>query len=133
MKNKLLRKQLSLSNATTVAGKGSGDKLFPKFSFEFLSGDHCLSKCEVKEKSNLISKLHQIGRQSWGDLRRLGRNNGFEPISVAQLRCKIPEEFKKESVSIVFHMTGNIPIIGFRREDVFYVIAIDRTFKAYSH
>lgn len=133
MKAEPLRKNLTLNNAASLAGKASGDRLCPKFSFEFLKGDYCLSKCESKEKSNLASKLHLIGRQNWGDLRRLGRNNGFEPIPTAQLRCRIPDEFKNEATSIVFHMTGNIPVIGFRREDVFYIIAIDRTFNAYSH
>ena len=132
MKAKLLRKTPVLADAA-AAGKASGDKQYPKFSFEFLSGDYCLSKCETREKSSLASKLHQIGRQSWGDLRRLGRNNGFEPIPAKQLSCRIPEVFRNEPSSLVFHMAGNIPIIGFRREDVFYIIAIDRTFSAYSH
>lgn len=133
MKAKPLRNPLALNDAAAFAGKASGDKMCPKFSFEFLNGDYCLSKCESREKSNLASKLHLIGRQTWGDLRRLGRNNGFEPIPTAQLRCRIPEEFRHETSSIVFHMASNIPVVGFRREDVFYIIAIDRTFSAYSH
>ncbi len=113
---------------------GGDDIQKPSFSLEHLEGDFCLLKCDKTEQANFIKKLHRISKQTWGDLRKLGRNNGFEPIPCNQLNCKVPADFSKEKAAIVFHMAGNIAIIGFRTSGkIFDIIAIDRQFKAYKH
>ena len=85
---------------------GGDDIQKPSFSLEHLEGDFCLLKCDKTEQANFIKKLHRISKQTWGDLRKLGRNNGFEPIPCNQLNCKVPADFSKEKAAIVFHMAG---------------------------
>lgn len=106
----------------------------PCFSFEYLEGSYCLLKCTKEEQAGFVKKLHHMSKQTWGDLRRLGRDAGFEPIPIKQLNCKVPPEFRNEKAAIVFHMAANVAIIGFRPSGkIYYIIAIDRQFNAYKH
>lgn len=108
----------------------------PKISLEFLSGDYCISECEMREKAEIIDTLHRLSFYTWQDLHQLGKNgSGYEQFDLSQLRCSIPkdERFRNLDKVTIFHKKKKIPIIGFRINDVYYVFCIDRTFDAYDH
>ena len=103
----------------------------PKISFEFLAGDYCLSKCEIREKAEIDDTLHRLSKHTWQELLTLGRKHGgCEPLPIAELKCSIPDNilFREQKHATVFHNPGKIPIVGFRIEDTFYMFCIDRTY-----
>ena len=108
----------------------------PKISFEFLEGDYCLSKCEVREKAEIADSLHRLSKHTWQELLTLGRKHGgCEPLPLTELTCAVPDNilFREQKHATVFHNPGKIPIVGFRIEDVLYLFCIDSTYTAYNH
>ena len=64
----------------------------PKISFEFLEGDYCLSKCEVREKAEIADSLHRLSKHTWQELLTLGRKHGgCEPLPLSELKCAVPD------------------------------------------
>ena len=106
----------------------------PKISLEFLSGDYCISKCDMREKAETVLTLHKISQKTWLDLQQLGRKQGgHENIVTTSLKCRVPERFKTFTNALSFHNPKKIVILGFREQDVFYVIAVDPKLKCYNH
>ncbi len=108
----------------------------PKITFEFLSGDYSLSKCEIREKAEIIDSLYRISMHSWQELLVMGRKHGgCESLPLASLKCHVPDDFifMGQKHATVFHNPGKIPILGIRVDDILFVFCIDRTFTAYNH
>jgi hypothetical protein len=108
----------------------------PKMSFEFLSGDFCISKCQQWEKAEVLDTLHRLSQRTWQEIIQLGKSGiGYEQLGTCQLKCSIPQEavFRNLEKVTVFHKAPRIPIVGFRSEDVFYIFCIDRSYSAYDH
>ena len=116
--------------------KGDFNQCKPKLSFEFLSGDWCISQCQRDEKAEIIDSLHRISKYTWQDCIQLGKSGcGYEQLDRSQIKCTIPRDdfFKNLDKVTVFHRKKKIPIIGFRIQDVFYIFCIDRKYNAYKH
>ena len=108
----------------------------PKLSFEFLSGDYCISQCQQREKAEIIDTLHKISQRTWQEIIQLGKSGiGYEQIKLSQLKCVSPKckIFDNLDKVTIFHKPPKVPIVGFRVEDIFYVFCIDRTYNAYKH
>lgn len=108
----------------------------PKISFEFLSGDFCISKCQQWEKAEIIDTLHRISQRTWQEIIQLGKSGiGYEQLGTFQLKCSVPRDsiFRNLEKATVFHKAPRIPVVGFRSDDVFYVFCIDRSYSAYDH
>lgn len=108
----------------------------PKISFEFLNGKYCISKCESKEKAQVIDTLYRISQSTWQELIQLGKNgSGYEQFSRKQLRCHIPDTaiFQNHDKVTIFHRKDKIPIVGFRIGETFYIFCVDRDYSAYGH
>lgn len=108
----------------------------PKLSFEFLAGDYCITKCELREKAEIVDTLYRLSQHSWQELLTLGRKHGgCEPLSLSELNCPIPNDllFQGQKHATVFHNVQRIPVIGFRIEETLYIFGIDRDYTAYNH
>lgn len=117
-----------------AASRPDFQKQHPKYSFEYLDGAYCITKCETEVRAEVITTLHKIAKQTWQELQQISRKcGGFEFLPVDSLKCKIPEYFKNSEKAVVFHNPGKKAIIGFREEENYFIIAIDRNFKAYNH
>ena len=125
--NKFLPEQLGNVNFNQVK---------PKISFEFLNGEYCISKCEKKEKAEIIDTLHQLSQKTWQEIIQSGKNGiGYERIELSQLKCRYPHDrcFQNIDKATIFHHKKSIPIIGFRTDNTYYIFCIDRNYKAYKH
>ena len=108
----------------------------PKISFEFLKGEYCITKCEIREKAEIADSLYRLSQHTWQELLTLGRKHGgCEPLPLSAFNCPIPKNllFQEQKHATVFHNPQKLPIIGFRIEDILYVFCIDRTYTAYNH
>lgn len=83
-----------------------------------------------REKSSGFAKSFRRFRERQF---RLDRCGGFETLPVDSLKCKIPKYFENSEKAVVFHNPGKKAIIGFREEENYFIIALDRNFTAYNH
>lgn len=125
--------KFSAKKATSVP-EISPEQMRPKFSFEFLTGKFCVSKCQRDDKAALISRLHMLSSKTWVELRD-GRRHGFgyEIMYRADMRAKIPRHVTDDVPLLVFRFNGKKVMIGYKEREVYYLLAIDRNFTAYNH
>ena len=119
---------------TEVSVQGSTNSKNPLFSFEYLSDEYCISKCENEDKLQFVNKLRVIGKQTWQQLTQNNKHGtGFEKIASDALLVAIPRSLTEDCTFIAFRFSDKKPMIGFRRNEVFYIVWIDPTFQVYKH
>lgn len=102
----------------------------PIFSLEKLEGDYCLSKCNKDEKAAFADKLHELSKLTWQSLCEAHRHGlGFEKIN----DYKLPNGVSPDVKIVAFRFSGLKAMVGYRIEQTFYIIALDRNFTAYKH
>ena len=112
------------------------EKRKPLFSFEFIDSQYCVSRCEKNDKAALADQLRLLGTQTWAELRQGNRHKtGYEKIHTSAIKPRIPPHLKNDdSVTfIAFRFSGMKPMIGYRIEEVFHIIWVDRDFSVYEH
>lgn len=119
-----------------VANKGTNGEsilsLYPKFSFTHLKGDYSLSQCTKDEKASLADTLYQLSQVTWNVIFHAPRHGiGFEKIAFDSTKG-IREDFKEKGL-IAFRFYGKAPMLGYREQETFYILALDRNFTCYNH
>ncbi|MBF0508058.1 MAG: hypothetical protein HQK57_03915 [Deltaproteobacteria bacterium] len=105
----------------------------PIFSLSLLGGDYCLSKCERAEKASFADTLYRLSQLTWVQLRQADKHGlGYEKIERTSINAGIPNSIKDRSF-IAFRFHGKAPMVGYRDQQVFYVVWIDRDFSLYNH
>lgn len=107
----------------------------PLFSFEHIqNGDFCLTCCETSEKAALSDKLYRLSKLPWAEIKQQHRHKlGFEKISRAAIKTKIPPHITPDIDLIAFRFDGKKAMVGYRQLDVFHILWFDRAFKLYKH
>jgi hypothetical protein len=119
---------------TTENAKPSPNQLRPKFSLEHLQKSHCLSLCEKDEKAALADRLHQMSQLTWQQIQQADRHGqGSETIARTSLKVTVPSAITEDTPILSFRFCGKAPMVGFRQEEVFYVVWLDRAFDVYNH
>lgn len=88
-----------------------------------------------KGASQILKKLITLTKITWNHAREGGRHGrGYEkiPVPFLKIKKKVFEENNIEK-AIVFRLIGKKPIIGFRKQDTFFVVHYDQDFTAYNH
>ena len=114
------------------APKRSFNSEQPKFSLKHLKGGKfCLSKCEQVEKAAFADKLRELSQMTWQELQQAPHHGmGFEKIRGYK---DIPADVSPEINILAFRFCGMKAMIGYRIDETFYIIALDRNFTAYDH
>lgn len=119
---------------TTENAKPSPNQLIPKFSLEYLQKSHCLSLCSKDEKAALADRLHQLSQLTWQQIQQAHRHGqGSETIARTSMKVVLPSAITEDTPILSFRFSGMAPMVGFRREEVFYVVWLDRAFDVYPH
>ncbi|PTY38079.1 hypothetical protein BGP77_16640 [Saccharospirillum sp. MSK14-1] len=112
------------------------DKRPPKFSLEKLQdGKFCFSSLSNECKRQFSEAMFVRRTMTWSEMRSAGRHGlGYEKISKSAIRAPIPP-FITEEVSqlIAFRYNGKRAMVGYRIQDIFYVLWFDSKFKLYDH
>lgn len=112
----------------------SSDEAHPVFALEFLTGDYCVTKCDKEERAAFAMTLHQLSRNSWRELKQRGKHKGgCEKISKSQMKFRIPPFFSEDVDCVIFRFSAMKAMIGFRKDKIYYIVALDRNFTAYNH
>ncbi|MDZ7857846.1 hypothetical protein [Sphaerotilus sp.] len=116
------------------AAGASSQHLKPKFSLEHLDRTFCLSACTRDEKAAFADRLHELSQLTWRDIAGTGRHGqGSETIARSAIRSPIPACITEDVRIIAFRCIGKAPMVGYRVDEVFFVVWIDRGFSLYNH
>lgn len=134
MKLKLQQRSTKLRTSVSEPLIRSHDEDHPIFSLQFMVDRYCVSECDKNERSAFVLTLRALSKQTWRDLKMRGRHKGgFEKIPCDQMNFSVPTYFGKDSDCLVFRFSGMKSMIGFRKGNVYHIIALDRNFTAYRH
>lgn len=99
-----------------------------------MQSSHCLSTCTKDEKAALADRLHQMSQLTWQQIQQAPRHGqGGETIARASLNVKVPNVVTEDTPILSFRFFAMAPMIGFRKDEVFYILWLDRAFDAYEH
>lgn len=117
----------------------------PSFSMKYLTKDFAY-RAERFEKQpadrlqmldGLYRLMDQLGNMTWTAwIMRNKRQGGPEKISKDQIKSTIiPKDAEQQSffLSVYFGNADKYRLLGFREDDVFYIIGFDLDFSAYNH
>lgn len=120
--------------STHEAPRRNSDKCPPVFSFQHLVESHDIEKCSSEEKVRILHAIYKRSRINWEELKKIGRHKlGCEPIEQESLRVPLPRVVTPDTTILSFRCIEMAPMIGFRDEDRFHVLWIDRKFDCYPH
>jgi hypothetical protein len=123
-----------ISSAPTSNKRPSAQE-HPIFSLKYLKEDFCITNCTKDEQAAFALKLHLLSQATWIDLQLAPRHGiGYELIPVQQVKISIPSEVTQDIASFhVFRFSGKKAMIGFKDENTYHILGLDRNFKAYKH
>lgn len=106
----------------------------PVFSLYYLRRDFCLSACSKDEKAAFADTLHKLSQITWNEISSSSRHGaGYERIRKDAIRSGIPAHLREDVNFIAFRFFGKAPMVGYRDENIFHVVWIDRAFSLYDH
>ena len=112
----------------------SPQQMRPKFSLEHLQKSFCLSACEKDEKASLADRMHRLSQLTWQQITHAPRHGlGTETIARSAIKDVIPSCITEDTNIIALRFHDKAPMVGFRLEEVFYIVWLDRSFKLYDH
>ena len=86
-------------------------------------------------RAEFLEKWHRRSVLTWKELTRHPKHGlGSEFIPATAIKPDIPQPFQDVSRFRVYRHKGNLPFVGWKDREVFYVIWIENTYgKLYSH
>jgi hypothetical protein len=112
----------------------SSNQMRPKFSLEHLAKSHCLSNCLKEEKSAFVDKLHELSQLTWQQIQQAPKHGlGHETIARSSIKAAVPHHITEDVRFLAFRFMGKAPMVGYKVDEVFFVVWIDRAFVLYDH
>ena len=108
----------------------------PKFCLYHLNPNskYCLSKCSKDDKASFATKIRLISKSTWIQLRMADKYGiGFEPIKDKRVKKLLPKNVSEDTTVLAFRYHKKKPMLGYRKKDIFHIIAFDHDFSAYDH
>ena len=120
------------ANETTI----NYDERPPIFSLERLqSGKFCLQNLDQDGKANFAEAIFRRKGQTWKSIKGMPKHGlGFEKINVDSIKAAIPPFITPDvEYFLAFRFHGKKSMVGYRKNDVFYVLWFDSSFTLYNH
>jgi hypothetical protein len=108
----------------------------PKFCLRGMRRGYSIEDCEKDERAAFASRLYELSRSKWSELRQMPRHGqGFETLPANAIKGDgIPAEITDDVDILVFRFSGKKAMVGYRSKDgVFNIVWLDRAFKLYDH
>lgn len=106
----------------------------PVFSFQYLDKEYCISLCEKEDKIALVDQLRILSSLTWAEIRQNGRHaTGSEKIKRNSIKRPVPIHIKEDATFIALRFSGKKSMVGYRENEIFHVIWLDRNFTLYNH
>lgn len=110
------------------------DDGYPLLSLRHVQPGHAIEGLDDRQCAQFLRKWAKRSQFKWEDLRKHERHGlGWEMLPSNQVRPKIPERLDRAKY-MVFRHEGNLPMIGFRAGDAFYVLWVEANYgDVYEH
>lgn len=120
--------------ASRESSTGSTDGMTPIFCMRFLAPPFCVTDCERHEQAAFAVTLRRLSMMTWMQIRNAPRHGlGSEKIGRASIRAPIPRGITDDVDFLSIRFNGMAPMVGFRSNQVFHVVWLDRAFTLYAH
>ncbi len=113
---------------------GSTDGLTPIFCLRYLSPPFCVTSCQQVEQASFAVTLRRLSMLTWQEIKSAHRHGlGTEKIGRASIKAPIPKEITDDVDFLAVRFHGKAPMVGFRSNQIFHVVWLDRAFTLYNH
>jgi len=106
------------------------------FSLErVVNSGHCFSKLDKNHKSSFAEAIYRRKDFTWKSIQQEPRHSlGCEKIERSSIKVGIPQEIAEDTeYFLAFRYKAKHPMVGIRRQNIFYVLWFDHNFKVYQH
>ncbi|EMP4480139.1 hypothetical protein ACCH70_004215 [Vibrio vulnificus] len=106
------------------------------FSLErVVNGKHCFSKLDKHHKAFFAEAMFRRKDFTWTSIQQEDRHGlGCEKIARSSIKVAIPKEIPDDTeYFLAFRYKAKHPMVGIRRQNIFYVLWFDHDFKVYPH
>ena len=112
----------------------SSQTMKPKFAFEYLQSSYCISKCEKDDRAALSDALRMLSSITWAQIASAPKHGlGTETLHQSAIHAAIPACVTDDTRLLAFRFSGTKAMVGYRTQEVFYVLWFDRDFTLYDH
>ncbi|USH02119.1 hypothetical protein K6Q96_14810 [Grimontia kaedaensis] len=112
------------------------DECPPIFSLERLqAGTYCLQELDQEGKANFADAIYRRKDKLWKEIKQMPKHGlGFEKIARVAIKAPIPKFITPDVEHfLAFRYHGLKPMVGYRKNDIFYVLWFDNCFSLYKH
>ena len=106
------------------------------FSLEKVIGDdYCFSKLSNEDKRFFAESIYKRRKLKWKDLLKMDRHGlGPEKIKRSQIKKSLPKEITEDvEYFLAFRYSGKKSMVGYRVDNIFFVLWFDHNFTLYKH
>lgn len=108
------------------------------FSFRDLQRDYDFEQacCDDQVRRDLLSSLRRLSRTTWDDLKtRDKKSGGSELINRSEIKASLPSFITDdyEKFIVIRFNSQNSRLIGYRQDNIFYILFIDVSLTLYDH
>lgn len=112
------------------------DLMPPIFSLERIqSNGYCLSDLCKDDKAAFAESIFKRKSIAWSDIKKQDRHAlGFEKINKSSIKAPMPRFITEDMDSfLAFRFQGLKPMVGYRKQNIFFVLWFDKDFTLYNH
>lgn len=104
------------------------------FSLRHLQKSYCFSNCQPNEKQALADSLFKRREMTWLSISKEPKHGlGFEKISASSLNVTVPKLVPEGASILAFRFNGKAPMVGFKENNIFHILWLDRDYTVYTH
>lgn len=106
----------------------------PIFCLRFLHKDFSLEQCDKNEKAALVEQIYKLSLMTWSEIMMAPRHGiGSEKISRNSIKPSINKNFTEDEAILALRFCGMKPMVGIKRDNIFYILFLDTKFTLYNH
>lgn len=137
MANKKIKKTAkTASKRISITESIDYDNLPPIFSLERVqNGDYCFSVLGQEDKAQFAEAIFKRKDLTWNQINSSGRHGlGHEQLPKNQIKAPNPRNVTHDREHyMVFRFNGMKPMVGYRINQIFYVLWFDHNMTLYNH
>lgn len=104
------------------------------FSLRYLQKSYCFSNCQANEKQALAESLFKRREMTWLSVTKEPKHGlGYEKINKSCLKVALPAVVPEGANILAFRFNGKAPMVGYKENDIFHILWLDRDFSVYAH
>jgi hypothetical protein len=113
----------------------SYDECYPVFCMHYIEDNYGLEKCTKDELAALARALRKRSQMTWREIWAADKHGlGAEKISRDSINSSMPSHITEDiEYFIALRFCGKAPMVGYRLNDVYRIIWLDRDFSLYHH